>query len=266
MSLGVGAGVDFHNHLLTAVDDGAATIEESRAALRAMREQRVGTVVVTPHLNVSLLERPAELTRILGAHDAAFEQLRRTVEEDGLGLRLERGVELMLDSPRADLSDPRLRLGGSRFILVEFPGMAVPPHSTQALYELNLQGWRPIVAHPERYRNMDDAETVDEWRSVGCFIQVNAGSLLGRYGDRAQKLAFELLGRGWVDFICSDYHARGRLAISECRDRLLRSGGEMQARLLLEANALHVLENEEPDAVPPLDMALPFWRKILRRG
>jgi protein-tyrosine phosphatase len=122
------------------------------------------------------------------------------------------------------------------------------------------------VAHPERYRNLEDLELVEEWRTVGCYIQVNAGSVIGRYGDRAAKMAAELMRRGWIDYLCSDYHARGRVAVAECRERLLRNGGEVQARLLMEENPGRMLDNQEPEPVPSLDPDQPFWRRLLRLG
>lgn len=256
--------IDFHNHLLPAVDDGAANLEETRAALRAMHEQGVRTVVVTPHLNAVITERPAQLTGALAQLDTAFAQVQELVAAEFPDLRVERGVELMLDSPTADLSDARVRLGGTQFLLVEFPGLMAPPHSVQALYELKIRGWRPIVAHPERYRNMDDLELVDEWRTVGCYIQVNTGSVIGRYGERAAKTVAELMRRGWIDYLCSDYHARGRLTVQECRERLLRNGGELQVRLMMEENPRRMLENQEPEPVPGFDPDQPFWRRLLR--
>ena len=127
----------------------------------------------------------------------------------------------MLDTPSPDLSDARLRLGGTRFTLVEFPFMVIPPNGPRALFELKMAGWAPVLAHPERYGNASaEFGDAEEWRRVGAHLQVNCGSLLGRYGAKAQQLAWGLLERGWVDYLSSDYHARGTCPVAECRRAL----------------------------------------------
>lgn len=258
--------IDFHSHLLPAVDDGAASLDESRAAIRAMTEQGVEALVVTPHLEASLTDRPEELARVLAGLDAAFLAVRTMVDEEFPGVRLERGVELMLDHPGPALEDPRLRLAGTTFLLVEFPGMLVPPHSVSALYDLKVKGWRPIVAHPERYRNLASVDEVEEWRTVGALTQLNAGSLLGRYGDRAREIAWGLLERGWADYLSSDYHARGGLRLKEAGDALRKAGGTAQLELLTRVNPARMLAGEEPDHVPPLPRRPPLWRRLFSRS
>ncbi|MBW3630415.1 MAG: hypothetical protein KY464_14105 [Gemmatimonadetes bacterium] len=257
--------IDFHNHLLAGVDDGASTLEQSRDAVRDMHQHGVRTVVVTPHLLGSLTERPEALAETLDFIDQAFDGFSRMVAEELPDVRIHRGVELMLDSPAVDLTDPRLRLAGTNFVLVEFPGMTVPPHSVQALYQLRVRGWWPIVAHPERYHNLDDLDLLEEWRSVGALLQCNAGSFVGRFGSKAEASAWELLARGWVDYLSSDYHARGRLPIEPCRAAFADAGGRDQFEQLTAANPGRMLEGEEPLPVPPLARRRSLWQR-LRRG
>jgi tyrosine-protein phosphatase YwqE len=98
---------------------------------------------------------------------------------------------------------------------------------------------------------------------MGVHLQVNAGSLLGRYGADAQSRAWRLLRLGWADYLCSDYHARGRLSLAGARDALLSRGGGEQADLLLEANAARLLTGEPPLPVPPLALPPPLWKRLL---
>ena len=254
--------IDFHNHLLPGVDDGASDLEQSREALRAMHEQGVRSLVVTPHLPGSLTDRPELLRSTLDAFDVAYRGLAEMVEEDFRDVRLDRGVELMLDVPVVDLSDSRLRLAGTRFLLVEFPGMMVPPHSVQALYQLRLLGWWPVVAHPERYHNLDDLDVVSEWRAVGAFLQSNAGSFVGRYGSRAEEIAWTLLARSSFDYLCSDYHARGRLPIEACRAAFAKVDGEGCFDHLTRINPSRLLEGLEPTTVPPLERHRSLWQRL----
>jgi protein-tyrosine phosphatase len=258
--------IDFHSHLMPGVDDGAASLDDSRAALAAMREQGVTALVTTPHFRASQLERADECAEYLGRLDEAWASLKALASAEFPDLRVERGVELMLDTPLADLSDPRLRLAGTSFVLVEFPFMTVPPNAGQAIFELKMSGWTPIIAHPERYSNLQPgSEAPGEWRRVGAYLQVNGASLLGRYGPQAQQIAGDLLKRGWADYLSSDYHARGRLHSADVRAHVARQG-EPQAALLTEINPSRMLTGDAPMPVPPLAGSPSLLRRIFGRG
>lgn len=256
--------IDFHNHLIPGVDDGASTIEEAERGLTAMKEAGVGVVVATPHFRGSLTSRADEFAHRMAALDLGYEQLQSRLASVP-GLRLERGVEVMLDNPDIDFSDPRVRLAGTRFVLIEFPLMMVPQYAAQAIFQIRNAGWRPIVAHPERYSNLEDGEPLEDLRSVGSYFQVNSGSILGKYGKTAQAHAWSLFEQGMVDFVSSDYHTRGRVTLKECREALIQRGGEEQSKLLMEDNGARLLRDEEPLTVPPLPPERKFWQKLVRR-
>lgn len=258
--------IDFHNHVLAGVDDGAASDDDTRAALAAFAAQGVTAVVATPHFRGSLLERPAEAERTLAEMDAAWDRARAIAAAEFPALRLERGVELMLDTPAPDLSDERLRLAGTRFALVEFPFMSVPPFAENALFELQMRGWTPVIAHPERYGNVDaELRAADGWKRVGAALQVNAGSIIGKYGPEAREKAWALLRRGMADFVCSDYHARGIPHSQACRAALESAGGAEQARLLMDQNPASLLSGLPPQPVPPLQGGGGLLRRIFGR-
>jgi len=256
---------DLHSHLMPGVDDGAQSVGESREALSAMYADGVRSIVTTPHLNGSLTLDPVALAARLEELDAGWHALEAVAADAAFaGLTVARGVELMLDTPTVDLSDPRLRLAGGPFVLLEFPFMTVPPQSARALAAIRAAGWFPIVAHPERYTGVDaELEIARQWREAGAYLQVNAASLLGRYGGGAQRIAVELLGRGWADLIASDYHARGRPRLREARELIQGMGGGDQAELLMELNPARVAAGELPFPVPPLRQRRTLLSRIL---
>lgn len=257
--------IDFHNHLIPGVDDGSADAEQSARALEAFHAQGVRTVVATPHVSGAVTIDAALRAGRLAELDAGWEALERAAAAFP-DMRVLRGAEVMIDTPVPDLSDPRLRLGGTNFVLVEFPFMNVPPNAEQALFAVRMAGWTPVLAHPERYGNADTTfADAEGWRRVGALMQVNAGSLLGRYGDRAQTQAWGLLERGMADYVCSDYHARGTPLLGECRARLEARGAGEQAVLLTETNPERLLAGHAPLAVPPL-AGQPLWRRLLGLG
>ncbi|HEX8360761.1 MAG TPA: CpsB/CapC family capsule biosynthesis tyrosine phosphatase [Longimicrobium sp.] len=255
--------IDFHNHLMPGVDDGASDPAQALEGLGAMWADGVRTVVTTPHFRGSLTRSPEAFAARMAELDAAWGTLRALGEEHFPALRLERGVEISLDAPELDLSDARVRLGGSPFALIEFHGFSIPPRSANAFFQLKRAGVTPILAHPERYPGMlGSAELVDEWRSVGARLQVNAGSVLGRYGEAACQAALALLGRGEVSYLCSDYHSRGRLWLRQAHDRLVEMGGSEQAELLTVENPSRMLAGEPPLPVPPLQAKRRWWSPL----
>ena len=237
--------VDFHNHLIPGVDDGAQDVAEAEAALTRFKADGVVAVIATPHLDGSITKQPGQLADRLEELDIGFTDLQTVAARVG-GVRVERGVELLLDVPEPDISDARLRLAGGNYFLMEFPFMTVPPHSARAVRTLSSGPYRPIIAHPERYHGfLHTIDLAGEWRDAGACLQVNGGSLLGRYGKEARAAAFELLARGWVDYICSDYHTRGAPLVADyCR--LLEEIAPEQAYILTRTNPSRILSGEPP--------------------
>jgi len=274
---------DLHSHVLPAVDDGAQDLSESLEALRRLIGEGVERVVATPHFRASLLERPSREAETIHRFDAAYETLVAAAADAGLPITIDRGCEFKLDAPSIDVSDPRLRLGGSHYVLVEFSAFQLPPFAGNQLLSVLEAGWKPLLAHPERYHGTADAlDRVEKWVSEGTLLQVNARSLVGGYGATAQAVARELLRRGWVSCLASDYHARGTPDL-EAAVALLRGGGsgllegqveapdspaggrEAAIRTLFQENPTRILADEPTTVVPPLFVSEPPAAKRSRR-
>lgn len=258
--------VDIHNHLIPGVDDGARSVEESVSALREMHAQGVRRVVATPHFDAEATLRPERFAERLEKMDAGWEVFRSAAAEVCPDVEVARGHEIMLDVPSFSVKEPRLRIAGGKCVLVEFPRLHVPAGAADALYRLRVEGWYPLVAHPERYVNVtpDDLSLVEEWRRVGARMIVNAGSLMGGFGKGALATVRGMLGLGWVDLVGSDYHARpGRpLLLRHTYERLSEWEGEEQAKLLLSVNPGRAMDGKEPLEVPPLELHEGVLRRI----
>jgi len=202
--------VDLHSHVLPGVDDGARDLAEALSALKALQEQGVQKVIATPHFRASLLERRSRADARLALFDEAYDELTEALAESDLEIALGRACEFKLDAPVADLSDPRLRLEGGPAVLVEFGSFQLPPFAGNQLKAVVDAGWLPVLAHPERYFGIETAfDRVARWVADGTALQVNARSLAGGYGSAPRQIAAELLARGWVTCVASDYHAMG---------------------------------------------------------
>jgi protein-tyrosine phosphatase len=246
---------DLHSHLVPGVDDGSRTLEEGRTGLIKLLRSGVRRVVTTPHFDASLTRELALMEERLAEIDRGWESLKAMSSSEFPDLELRRGQEVMLDIPDPDLSDPRLFLAETPYVLVEWPGLRVPPSTVPVLARFREAGIKPIIAHPERYRGLDkDMYLPGEWKAEGALLQVNYGSLLGRYGDLPRKRALTLLARGWADLLASDFHGRAHLSpnLLEAKAVLFEAGGGAQFGLLAGMNPTRILRGEDPVRVPPL--------------
>ena len=232
--------IDVHSHLLPGVDDGSRSFETSVSVLTKFAEQGVECVVLTPHLNVSRQnEAPYE------RHLQILEELRSKAPAVP---ELKLGWEIMLDEPGRDLRSPRLSLGGSNAVLVEFPLSGVPAQGGNELYRIRSSGVVPVLAHPERYWGCSVAK-VEHWRKAGAVIQMDTAGLLGK--GRIAKISRELLEHGLVDLFASDNHGDSR-TLATARAWLREVSSSEQADLLTRDNARRVLDGKPPLPVAPL--------------
>lgn len=245
------------------------SVQQSLDSLAAFAAQGVTTVVTTPHFDASLTRDPALLERRLGQFDQSWALLTEAAAKVPGLPALARGTEVMLDEPDVDLSDPRIRLAGGPFVLCEFPGLKLPPNAEWGVENLVKRGWRPIVAHPERYRNLDaELGLLARLRSAGAVFQMNSGSLLGHYGEEAERVSRRLLALGWAEYLSSDHHARGVPATARAVALLREHGGAAQAARMTEENPGRMLVGELPlpvDVLVPPETDLTWWQRLMRR-
>ena len=244
--------IDLHCHLLPAVDDGSRSVEQSVAVLHEMARHGVAGVCLTPHLPVTQLNKG-----IPSAYDRAFAALMARAPGEPF---LRRGLEVMIDGTlSAEVGATRRgTVGGSRYILVEFPHMVSRAAVSSALGSIGDIGLVPLVAHPERY-SCCNPETVRSWRALGARTQVDATTLLS---SRSRgKRARELVSQGLADIIAADNHGDGRL-ISIAYHILTERGGGIQADLLARINPERILEDMELLPVPPLPLQASWWDRI----
>jgi len=256
---------DLHSHLVPGVDDGSRTLADSADGLQKLWDAGVRRLVTTPHLGGSLTRDREMLETRLHEVDVAWEALRELGSRSFPDLEIHRGHEVMLDIPDPDLSDARLFLSDSPYVLVEWPALSVPPSTVPVLERLVDSGVNPILAHPERYRGLDKGMFYPgEWRSGGALLQVNFGSLVGKYGELPRRRAITLLERGWVDLMASDFHGRPHLSpcLAEAKTVLSERGEGEIFDLLARVNPLRIFRGEQPLPVPPITVKPSVWNKL----
>jgi protein-tyrosine phosphatase len=246
--------IDLHSHLLPGVDDGSRTVEQSVGVLRQMAERGITDVCLTPHL------RAAETAHGQPPrYDTAFAALQ--AEAPALP-RLFRGAEVMLDRPLPTGADMlrRVSLGGTRYLLVEFPRLVAADSVTNALTRIGDAGLTPVLAHPERY-SCCSVEAVAFWRSLGARMQVDATTLHTPQA-RGQR-ARQLVAAGMADILAGDNHGDDR-TVAAGADFLRAMDGAEQAELLTVRNPGAILRDEPLVDVPPIVIRRTWMQRIRR--
>jgi protein-tyrosine phosphatase len=244
--------IDLHSHLLPAVDDGSRSVSQSVKVMKAMAAQGVTDICLTPHLRAGeLADAPPR------KHDDAFAALQAAAPPLP---RLHRGAEVMLDRP-LPVRGGNARgstLGGTRYILVEFPRLVALDTVTMALSRVLESGLLPVLAHPERY-TCCSVEAVARWRKLGAFMQVDATTLLSPQsrGHRARAL----VGAGLADILAADNHGDDR-SIATGRQFLEAQDGPAQAELLTVTNPGAILQDGAIKPVPPVEIRRTWMQRI----
>lgn len=251
--------IDLHSHLLPGVDDGSRSVAQSVKVMKEQVARGVTDICLTPHVRAGELGKvPPE------AHETAYAALQAAA----LPLpRLHRGAEVMLDRPLPS-SAPHVRrftIGGTRYLLVEFPRLVALDTVSNALARLVDAGLLPLLAHPERY-TCCSVEAVARWREIGARMQVDATTLLSSQsrGQRARALVATGLG----DILAADNHGDDR-SIGTGRRFLEAQDGAEQAHLLTRVNPQAVLNDAPLTPVPPVELRRSWVQKIrelLERG
>ena len=189
---------DMHSHLLPRVDDGSPSEEVTRKLLEELEALGVEGVYFTPHIMAGNYGDNNRIT--LSRKFDGF------VYEGPIKLKL--AAEHLLDEKFPDhLRKGPLTLAGE-YVLVEFTLGGFPANAFDTLFEISLQGYTPILAHPERYTFLQRREeTIGRLLDAGCKFQLNLLSLTGWHGEHAKKLANELIRRDAYEFVGTDMHA-----------------------------------------------------------
>jgi protein-tyrosine phosphatase len=233
--------IDLHSHLLPAVDDGATSASDTAEMLRIWSDYGFTTVAATHHFSSS--ESPEEY---IGLVEQAVDEASSTIDNSALNVVV--GAEIMLGPSLPDLlqRNDRLTLGGSRAVLVEVPFLTWPHYTESVLFDMQLAGFQPVLAHPERY----DAVQANEKLAVavasrGVVLQLTYASLAGALGAAPRRTAERLIDQDLPIILASDAHGPNQRlkAVPEGlrraedlvgRDRLRQMTSEIPAALLAD--------------------------------
>jgi protein-tyrosine phosphatase len=239
--------IDIHHHLLWDQDDGASSLEVSYKMARLAADDGITHIACTPHANDHYTYTPETI-------DAKIAELQQLLDTEGVQLKLGRGCDFHMSYDNIQLAheDPtRFSLNGGTYILVEIPDYALPRGLTETFYQMQIEGLTPILTHPERNPTLQkEPQRIAEWLRGGVLVQVTAGSVVGRMGRSAQKMAHDLLAKRWVHFLATDAHnvSSRPPKMHDAYEAVAAKYGSDYAHLLCVSNPLAAFMN---NAMPP---------------
>lgn len=194
---------DMHSHLLPGIDDGAPDLETSLRLIRGMSELGYTKLITTPHVMGDMYRNTSAVI------NEKLEVVREALQQNNINVELNAAAEYFLDDYLEQIlrnNEPLLPISGN-LVLVEF-SLAYPSHSLKdILFTLQMQGYVPVIAHPERYIYLENSrDFYDELKDLGCHFQLNILSLTNHYGKSVHELANYLIKKGYYNLVGTDLH------------------------------------------------------------
>ncbi len=195
-------GTDVHSHFIPGIDDGAPHLEASMELLTTMAELGYRKVITTPHSMADGYKNTPEI--ILGG----LEKLRAEVRRQGVNIEVEAAAEYYLDHELEQrVVKKEVLTFGDRLLLFELPFISEPAILLNVIFQMQTQGFRPVLAHPERYGFWyNDFSKYETLKERGVLFQLNLVALSGAYGPQTKQIAERLIDAGYYELIGSDCH------------------------------------------------------------
>ncbi|MBI3512395.1 MAG: capsular biosynthesis protein [Bacteroidetes bacterium] len=203
-------GVDMHSHFIPGIDDGAKTMKDSIEMLRAMEELGYTKVITTPHVMSDFFRNSQEII------STGLEQVQNAAVKEGLEITIRAAAEYYFDYElEKKIAKERLLTLGNDYLLFEVSYMNPPDNLDAFIFNLQTEGYKPVLAHPERYPFWftKSLEKFEKLKDKGVFFQLNINSLTGHYSIESKRVAEQMIEKGWYEFTGSDCHHMGHIEL-----------------------------------------------------
>lgn len=203
---------DIHSHLIPGIDDGAQNMDESIAMLAKFESLGYKKVVTTPHIMSDYFKNDSNT--ILDG----LSRLNEVKDKLNLKIEVDAAAEYYYDETLLERlnNNEKLLTFGDNYVLFEFSFHTEPPEPEKLFFELLTKGYKPVLAHFERYLFLKgNIDRVFKWREKGVNIQLNLNSLTGHYGPQIKQQARALIDAEQVDFVGTDCHRMDHLLLLE---------------------------------------------------
>lgn len=195
-------GTDMHSHLIPGIDDGSKSLEESVALIKRMHELGYKKIITTPHVISDYFKNNESII------NKGLQQLKEELEKQKVPVQVEAAAEYMVDEGFfKKFKAGELLTFGNKHLLIELSWVNAPENLFQIIFDLKMQGYNPILAHPERYAYWhQNFEHYISLKDREIYFQINLPSLSGFYSPQVRKICENLIDNNMVDFAGSDLH------------------------------------------------------------
>lgn len=202
-------GVDVHSHFIPGIDDGAKTMEDSLELLELMQQFGYRKVITTPHIMSDYYRNTPDI--ILSGLD----KVREAAAKKGLTIQIDAAAEYYLDIELEEkIKNKELLTFGDNHVLFEMSFVSEPPNLNRVVFEMQMAGYRPVLAHVERYNCWhQQPEKIQSMFDKGVVLQMNLNSLSGHYSPQTKKVAEKLIDQDMIGLLGTDCHNTNHLQL-----------------------------------------------------
>lgn len=258
--------IDIHCHILPNVDDGSESLEESIAMAKIAESEGITRIVNTSHCHFDFKYKKGNELKL------ELEKFNQALKEENINIEVLLGNELYYTSDLIERFDELdfFSMNNSKYILMEFSPINFPKNIEDVIYEIKIRGYIPIIAHAERYKQVqEDVNIVLDCIKEGALIQVNASSILGKNGEKAEDTSKKLLDNNMVHFVATDAHSsnRRRPLIKDSYNYILKNYGKEVSEKLFIENPTAVIENRDISILNPTkyEEKRSFLKRLFRK-
>lgn len=225
---------DMHSHLLPGIDDGSPDMDTTLAHIRHFKELGYSKIITTPHILWDLYKNTPEIIR------QKLEEVRAALKANDIDMEIDAAAEYFLDDHLLELLEKKepLLTVKDNMVLTEFSTMHMSMSMKEILFNVQMSGYQPILAHPERYVYLHKQwEVFEEIKNNGVLFQLNLLSITGGYGNRVKEIAEYLLEHNYYSLVGTDLHHEGHMArlqtleISAKLQDLITNGSLLNSKL-----------------------------------
>ena len=228
--------IDIHCHFLPGIDDGPESMAEAVLLARMAVADGITHTIVTPHIH------PGRYDNEKASIEQGFHAYTQKLQEEGIALKVGMASEVRISMEILPLiAEDKIpfvgELDGYKILLLEFPHSHILPGSDKLVDYLLQRNIRPLIAHPERNKDvMRKVEKIEPFVKMGCLLQLTAGSVAGHFGSIAQQRSHQLLEAGWAHVIATDSHD------PKNRPPILKAGQQAASEIVGDEEAFKLVD------------------------
>lgn len=199
---------DMHSHLLPGIDDGSPDVNTSIELISGLKDAGYNKIITTPHILWDMYKNTPDIIK------QKLDLVQKELQIRNIDIEINAAAEYFLDDHVAKLLETRAPLLTIKdnMVLVEFSVMHLSMNMKEILFDLQMAGYQPVLAHPERYAYLyKKYEIFHEFKQNGVMFQLNLLSTTGGYGKMVSEMADYFIKYDFYDLIGTDMHHKGHL-------------------------------------------------------